>query len=127
MGLSSPRSVLPFSHQLGIDTFSLIRLRMLPLILPTSLLRFVLATTGVSEAEITLEFQLLREQNRYDQIPQSLFEQLQRALPLANSVAHEIICEETKLLDEIIPRMFKVMQVVAEYSCDYVRRAHLGE
>ena len=99
---------------------------MLPLILPASLLRFVLATTGVSEAEIILEVQLLREQNRYGQIPQSLFEQLQRASPLANSVAHEIICEETELLDEIIPRMFKVMQVVAEYSCDYVRRAHLG-
>ena len=99
---------------------------MLPLALPASLLRFVLATTRVSEAEITLEFQLLREQNRYDQIPLSLFEQLQRVLPLANSVAHEIICEETELLDEIIPRMFKVMERVAEYSCDYVRRGQLG-
>ena len=99
---------------------------MLPLLLPASLLRFVLATTGVSKAEIILDVQLLREQNRYAQIPLSLFEQLQRASPLADSVAHEIICEETELWDEIIPRMFKVMQRVAEYSCDYVRRGHLG-
>ena len=99
---------------------------MLPSILPASLSRFVLATTGVSEAEIILDVQLLREQNRYDQIPLSLFGQLQRVLPLADSVAHEIVCEETELLDEIIPRMFKVMQKVAEYSCDYVRRGHLG-
>ena len=99
---------------------------MLLLVLPAPLLRFVLATTGMSEAEIILEVQLLREQNRYDQIPQSLFEQLQRASPLADSVAHEIICEETELLDEIIPRMYKVMQRVAEYSCDYVRRGNLS-
>ena len=99
---------------------------MLPLLLPASLLRFVLAITGVSEAEVILEVQLLKEHNRYDQIPLGLFEQLQHVLPLADSVAHEIVCEETELSDEIIPRMFKVMQRVAEYSCDYVRRGHLG-
>ena len=106
--------------------FSLIRLRMLPLVLPASLLRFVLAATGVSEAEIILEAQLLRDENRYCHIPLSLFEQVQRVLPLADSVAHEIVCEETELLDEIIPRMFNVMHRAAEYSCDYVRRGHLG-
>ena len=99
---------------------------MLPSILLVSLLRFVLAATGASEAEIIHDVQLLREQNRYDQIPLSLFEQLQRVLPLTDSVAHEIVCEETELLGEIIPRMFKVMQIVAEYSCDYVRRGHLS-
>ena len=109
-----------------LTRFSLTRYPKLPLILPASLLRFVLPTTGVSEAEIILEVQLLMEQSKYDQIPLSLFEQLQRVLPLADSVAHEIVCEETELLDEIIPRMFKVMQSVAEYSCDYVRRGNLG-
>ena len=80
----------------------------------------------ISEAEIILNIQLLREQNRYDQIPLDLFDQLQRVLPLADSVADKIVCEETELLDEIIPQMFKVMQRVAEYSCDYVRRGQLG-
>ena len=106
--------------------FSGIRSQRLPSILPASLLRFVLATTGGSEAEIILNIQLLREQNRYDQIPLDLFDQLQRVLPLADSVADKIVCEETELLDEIIPEMFKVIQRVAEYSCDYVRRGSLG-
>jgi len=66
--------------------------------------------------------QLLKEQNKYDQIPQSLFDRLQRVLPLADRVADEIVCEETDILEEIIPRMFKVMQRVAEYSCAYIRR-----
>ena len=86
----------------------------------------MLTPTGVSEAGITLDVQLLKEQNKYDQIPLSLFDRLQRVLPLANRVADEIVCEETDILEEIIPRMFKVMQRVAEYSCDYVRRGRLG-
>ena len=126
MGLSSPKSVLPFGDQQVLTRFSLTRLRRLPLVLPASLLRFVLATTGISEAEIILDVQLLREQNRYTHIPLSLFEQLQRVLPLADSVADEIVCEETEILDEIIPQLFNVMHRAAEYSCDYVRRGQLG-
>ena len=83
-------------------------------------------TTGVSEAEVTVAVQLLKEQNKYDQIPLNLFDQLRRVLPLAKKVADEIVCEETDILEEIIPRMFKVMQRVAEYSCDYVRRGRVG-
>ena len=71
--------------------------------------------------------QLLKEQNKYDQIPLSLFDRLQRIMPLADKVADEIVCDETDILEEIIPRMFKVMQRVAEYSCEYVRRGHLGK
>ena len=86
----------------------------------------MLATTCVAEVEITLDIQLLKEQNKYDRIPLSLFDRLQRVVPLAKRVADEIVCEETDVLEEIIPRMFKVMQRVAEYSCDYVRRGRLG-
>ena len=75
---------------------------------------------------MTFGVQLLKEQNKYDQIPLSLFDQLQRVLPLADKVADEIVCEETDVLEKIIPRMFNVMQRVAEYSCDYVRRGRLG-
>ena len=109
-----------------LTCFSLTRSQKPPSILPASPLRFVF-TAGALGAEITFGAQLLMEQNKYDQIPLCLFDQLQRVLPLADSVAEEIVCEETDIWDEIIPRMFKVMQSVAEYSCDYVRRADLGE
>ena len=83
-------------------------------------------TTTIAEADIILDIQLLKEQNKYDRIPLSLFDRLQRVVPLAKRFADEIVCEETDILEQIIPRMFKVMQRVAEYSCDYVRRGRLG-
>ena len=109
-----------------LTRFSLIRLQRRSLVLPASLLRFVLTTTSVAEVEITFDVQLLKEQNKYDRIPLNLLDRLQRVVPLAKRVADEIVCEETDILEEIIPRMFKVMQSVAEYSCDYVRRGRLG-
>ena len=51
-----------------------------------------------------------------------LYDRLQRVLPLAERVADEIVCEETDILEEIIPRMFEVMHRVAKLSCDYVKR-----
>ena len=123
----SPRSVLPFGDQQAIDALQL----------------NPMAKAAFDFARITFEVrahywcsrssdntwrrvQLLMEQNKYGQIPLSLFDQLQRVLPLADSVAEEIICEETDIWEEVIPRMFKVMRSVAEYSCDYVRRGDLG-
>ena len=86
----------------------------------------MLTTISVAEAEITLEVQLLKEQNKYDRIPLSLFDRLQRIEPLVKRAADEIVCEETDILEKILPRMFKVMQRVVEYSCDYVKRGRLG-
>ena len=40
---------------------------------------------------------------------------------MANKVADEIVCEETDVLEKIIPQMFEVMHRVAKFSCDYVR------
>ena len=68
----------------------------------------------------------MQEQNKYDQIPLGIFDRLQRISPLAEKVADEIVCEETDILEEIIPRMFKVMRKVAVFSCDYVRRGRIG-
>ena len=51
-----------------------------------------------------------------------LLDRLQSILPMANEVAEDIVCEETELLEDIIRRMFKLMQKVARFSCDYVRR-----
>ena len=55
-------------------------------------------------------------------MPSGLLDRLKRILPLANKVADEIVCEETEILEEIVPRMFNVMHRVAKFSCDYVKR-----
>ncbi len=68
----------------------------------------------------------MKEQNTYDQMPSSLLDQLQSILPLANTVADEIVCEETDILEKIMPQMFEVMQKIAKILCDYVKRGHLS-
>ena len=54
-------------------------------------------------------------------MPLDLLEQLRRILLFADTVVKEIMCEETDLLEEIIPRMFEVMHMAAKVSCDYVK------
>ena len=41
---------------------------------------------------------------------------------MADKVTNEIVYEESEILEEVIPRMFEVMQKVAKFSCNYVRR-----
>ena len=55
-------------------------------------------------------------------MPLDLYNRMQRILPLAKKVADEIVSDETEILKELIPRMFKVMHRVARFSCDYVKR-----
>ena len=64
----------------------------------------------------------MKEQNKYDQMPSGLCDQLQNMLPLAKKVADEIISEEMEILKELILQMFEVMYRVAKLSCDYVKR-----
>jgi hypothetical protein len=68
-----------------------------------------------------LPVQLLKEQNKYDQMPSMLLGRLRRILLFADKIADEIICEEPELLEKVIPRMYEVMHRVAEFSCDYVK------
>ena len=68
----------------------------------------------------------MKEQNIYEQMPSSLLDQLQRILPLADKVTDEIVCEETEILEKIMPRMFEVMQKIATFLCGYVKRGHLS-
>ena len=68
----------------------------------------------------------MKEQNKYDQMPSGLFDRLQRILPLADKVAEDIVYEEAEVLEKLMPRMFEVMQAVAKFSCDYVRRGRFG-
>src|SRR5258706_15295775 len=68
----------------------------------------------------------MKEQNECDQMPASLLDQLQRILPLADKVADEIVCEETEILQKIMPRMFEVLQKIADFLCDYVQRGPLS-
>ena len=55
-------------------------------------------------------------------MPSGLYDRVQRILPLAKQVADEIVSDETKILKELIPRMFEVLYKVAILSCDYVKR-----
>ena len=66
--------------------------------------------------------QLLKEQNKYDQMPLGLCDQVQHILPLVKQAADEIVSKETKILKELVPRIFEVMHRVAKVSCDYVKR-----
>ena len=63
----------------------------------------------------------MKEQNKYDQIPSALLDRLQRILPLGKKVADDIVCEEAEILEKVIRRMFEVIRMVAEFSCDYVK------
>ena len=55
-----------------------------------------------------------------------IFDRLQRILFFADKVADEIVGEETDILEKTIPRMFNVMQTVATYLCNYVKRGRFG-
>ena len=68
----------------------------------------------------------MSQQNKYDQMPSSLFGQLQRILPLANKHAGVIVLEETEILETIMPRIFKVIQKIAKFLCDYVKRRYFS-
>jgi hypothetical protein len=69
----------------------------------------------------------MQEQFKHDPMPLSLLDQLQRVLPLVDKVADEIVSEETEILDKIIPRMFEVMQRIAKFLCEYVKRGRLSK
>ena len=68
----------------------------------------------------------MQEQNKYDQMPSDLLDQLQRILFFADKVANDIVGEETEILEKTIPEMFEVMQKVANFSCEYVKRGRFG-
>jgi hypothetical protein len=59
-------------------------------------------------------------------MPSSIFDRLQRILLFADKIADEIVGEETEILEKTIPRMFEVMQIVARFSCNYVKRGRFG-
>jgi len=59
-------------------------------------------------------------------MPSGLFDRLQRILPLADKVADDIVCEETEVMEKVLPRMYEVMQTVAVFSCNYVKRGRFG-
>ena len=68
----------------------------------------------------------MQEQNKYDQMPLDLLDRLQRILFFADKVANDIVGEETEILEKTIPEMFEVMQKVANFSCEYVKRGRFG-
>ena len=69
----------------------------------------------------------MQEENKYEQMPSGLLNRLQRILFFADKVADEIVYEETDILEKTIPRMYKVIEKVAKYSCSCVKRGRFGE
>ena len=59
-------------------------------------------------------------------MPLDLLDRLQRILFFADKVATGISDEETEILQKTISQMFKVMEIVAKCSCDYVKRGRFG-
>ena len=59
-------------------------------------------------------------------MPSEILDRLQRILVFADKVANDIVGEETEILEKTIPKMFEVMQKVANFSCDYVKRGRFG-
>lgn len=60
-------------------------------------------------------------------MPLDLLNRLKRILYFADQVADTIVCEETDILERTIPQMFEVMQRVANFSCNYVKREGFGK
>jgi len=60
-------------------------------------------------------------------MPLDLFDRLERIFFFADKVVDEVSDEETEILKKAISKMFKVMENVAECSCDYVKRGRFGE
>ena len=69
----------------------------------------------------------MKEQSQSDQVLFGLLDQLQRILPFANTIADDVICEDTEVLEEIILQLFEVMQRVANFSMGYVTRRRTGK
>jgi len=59
-------------------------------------------------------------------MPSDLLDRLQRILFFADKVANGTSDEETEILQKTISQMFKVMEMVAKCSCDYVKRGRFG-
>jgi len=59
-------------------------------------------------------------------MPSCLLDHLQRFLPLAEQVADEIVCEETEILGKMMSQMFEVMQKIAKFLCEYVKRGRFS-
>jgi hypothetical protein len=68
----------------------------------------------------------LKEQNKYDDMLFGFFQRLRDILPLANTVVEEIGYEDSKVLEKGITDMVEVMQKVAKFSCEYVKRRRSG-
>jgi len=60
-------------------------------------------------------------------MPLDLLDRLRGILFFADKVENEISDEETEILKKTISKMFKVMEKLIVFLCDYVRRGRFGE
>ena len=54
------------------------------------------------------------------------FDRLRDILPLADTIVEDIGLEDLKVLEKSLAHMFEVMQKVAKFSCEYVKRSRAG-
>src|SRR5258706_11686762 len=59
-------------------------------------------------------------------MPSSLLDHLQSILPLVEKIEDEIVCEKTEKLGEMVSQMFEVMQKIAKFLCEYVKRGRFS-
>ncbi|PVF92870.1 hypothetical protein CPB86DRAFT_790727 [Serendipita vermifera] len=73
-------------------------------------------------AVVTVTFELLKEQRKYDGGVADLADQIERILPFAKQALEEIVYDDTELLEVAIGRLYNLIMDTAEFTCEYVRR-----
>lgn len=71
---------------------------------------------------VTVTFELLKEQQKYDGMLSDLADQIERILPFAKQAPEEIVYDDTELLEGAIGKLYNLIMNMAEFICDYVRR-----
>jgi hypothetical protein len=67
--------------------------------------------------------QLLKEQQKYDDMVSDLTDQIERLLPFAKQALEELVYDDTELLEGAVRRLCNLVMEAAEFICDYVKKA----
>ena len=67
--------------------------------------------------------QLLKEQNKYDNMVSALAAGIGRILPFAEHMLDDALCNEAELLKPLIKKLFDLMVEAATFICEYAKRS----
>ncbi|PVF92501.1 WD40 repeat-like protein [Serendipita vermifera] len=68
-------------------------------------------------------FELLKEQQQYDEMVSDLTDEIGRVLPLADKVLDDAVREDTEQLAKVIRGMYSLTMDAAEFLCTYVQQS----